>query len=664
MQATRPTVRSLLCSVTLCWLAHVPTAAADDFVRQRALFREIYPAAERGDWSAFASLPADEQLSLRDYVLWPDLRAAWLKASVGTADPTEIEAFLTQYGTLKPARELRYRYALHLARADDLAGFLSIYERFYQGLEIAKLDCLALHAEMESGRSQRIVNRAVYLWTNVDGQVDECAPVFAFLADRDLLGPTALEARFRLAIDARDFALADSIGKSIDQQHIDIAARWLRAQRDPESFVRDYRRWPNDMATRAQLVFAIERITYADPQLALELWTAVSAGGRFPAEQEYRTSRNIALWMARDNLPGAYEQLARLPAAAQSDDVLRWRARLSLRDHAWSRVLRDVSHMSASTRGSDEWRYWRGVAMRRSGEREDGTALLQPLAHERSYYGFLAADELGLSYAFDDDTVQPAEQTIAQLAARPELVRARELFLVGLDGRGRSEWDAVVAPMGASDKLQAAILAQRWGWHSRAIYAAAAAGAQDDLTLRYPLAFPGIFEENAKVANIPSTWAYGVARSESLFMRDVRSRAGAIGLMQLMPATGREVAHEIHLPYSGLTTLTDPQSNVRLGTAYLARMAERYGGNRVLATAAYNAGPRRVDGWLPASGSMDARIWIENIPFEETRQYVRRVLEAETIFHFRMTGEMRRLSDDMLVVQPPEPAPQVADNSP
>ena len=134
-------------------------------------------------------------------------------------------------------------------------------------------------------------------------------------------------------------------------------------------------------------------------------------------------------------------------------------------------------------------------------------------------------------------------------------------------------------------------------------------------------------------------------------MRDVRSRAGAIGLMQLMPATGKEVAREIRLPYSGLATLTNPESNIRLGTSYLGQMAERYSGNQVLATAAYNAGPHRVDKWLPESGSLDARVWIENIPFNETRMYVKRVLSAQAIFHWRMTGQVRRVSDELRIVK-------------
>jgi soluble lytic murein transglycosylase len=148
------------------------------------------------------------------------------------------------------------------------------------------------------------------------------------------------------------------------------------------------------------------------------------------------------------------------------------------------------------------------------------------------------------------------------------------------------------------------------------------------------------------------TWAYGVARSESLFMRDVRSSAGAIGLMQVMPATARKVARSIKLPYSGLATLTNAESNIRLGTTYLADMLARFGGNRVLATAAYNAGPHRVDQWLDGAAVLDTRIWIETIPFNETRSYVRRVFEAETIFHWRMTGEIRRLSDELVALRP------------
>ncbi|MDH3375051.1 MAG: transglycosylase SLT domain-containing protein [Gammaproteobacteria bacterium] len=646
----------------LCCVLWTPSAHANPTEQQREIFLSVYQSVERGSWAAVDELSPAQQQLLQSYVLWPDLRAAWFRANLDKANHAEIDAFLEQFGVLKPARELRYRYALHLAKTGDLAAYLTIYQQFYQGLEIAKLDCLALRAEIAAGRGPRVVNRAVDLWTVGESQANECDPVFEHLMDEKQLDVTHYIERFELAIDARQFSMARWLGKSIDQQHIDIASRWLQAQRNPESFVRNYKNWTNDETTREQLIYALERVTYDDPELALKYWRGISKGNRFSAKQEYRTARHIALWLARDNKPGAYAQLTGLPAAAQNDEVLRWRARTSLRDRNWKNLITDIGAMSEKERGAEEWLYWRNVALQHTGNKPEAEEAMRALATERSYYGFLAADELGLPYAFGSSRFVADEQTIAKLEARPALVRARELFLVGLDSRGRSEWDAVIRDVGPDEKMQAAILAHRWGWHSRAIAAAASVGQYDDLSLRYPLPYDSTFRRYAEDASISPTWAYGIARSESLFMPDVRSSAGAIGLMQLMPATGRDVAEKIQLPYSGLDTLTDPDSNIRLGTTYLAQMVERYGGNRVLATAAYNAGPHRVDAWLPEKGSIDARIWIENIPFNETRSYVRRVLAADTIFHWRMTGETRRLSDELLLVRAESKPQPLANN--
>ena len=661
MPLTRNAANSILAAVLLC-LGSTAASAATASDIQRELFRQVHADVERGNWAVVDALSDGERRALEDYLLYPDLRAAWLRATLTNADHEDIESFLDNNGVLKPARELRYRYALHLAEIGHLDEYLAIYEQFYQGLDAPRLDCLALQAELDAGRTARVVPRAIALWTVGESQVAECDPVFEFLEDGNHLGIVEYMKRFELAVEAREFTMARWLGKSIDQRHIDIASQWLKAQRDPESFVRNYRKWGNDDITHAQLVYGVERVTYADPTVALELWNEVSKGGRFSAEQEMRTLRHIALWTARDNLPGAYDMLVQLPAAAQSDEVLRWRARLSLRGNEWTRLLADIEAMSAAERDNEEWRYWYGIALRHKNRIAEGDAVLADLATERSYYGFLAADAVGAPYALDSNAFVADEARIAELSARHELLRARELFLVGLDGRGRSEWDAVVRYLDRDDKMQAAILAHRWGWHSRAIAAAASVGHYDDLSLRYPLPWPETFVKHSADASISPTWAYGVARSESLFMRDVRSSAGAIGLMQLMPATGKMVAREIRLPYSGLTTLVDPDHNIRLGTTYLGQMAERYGGNRILATAAYNAGPHRVDAWLPQAGRIDPRIWIENIPFNETRGYVKRVLAADTIFHWRMTGEVRRLSDEMLVVSADSRPQKVAQN--
>jgi len=635
-------------------MLHGQLSAGAEIDKQRELFRGVFESVERGSWDAVEALAEEDQRLLQRYVLWPDLRAAWFRANIRTADHGAIDSFLEQHGTLKPARELRYRYALHLARAGDRENYLTIYQTYYQGLDIAKLDCIALHAELEAGREQRVVNRARELWMTGRSQAEECDPVFAQLRAAGLITDSDYRKRYALAIEEREFNRARWLARSLDDTALlQQADSWLQARSAPESFVTTHAQRTTDGLARQQLAYAIERITFSDPQRALELWQQIEGAFSSAPDLRHATLRHIGLWTARDGLPGAYELLTGLPLTEQDEEVMRWRARTSLRAERWIDLLSDIAMMTSDERSSEQWQYWRGVALERSGQAVAAQNALEALSVERSYYGFLAADELGTEYEFAHDTLAANNQMIDTMARRDDLIRARELFLAGLDGRGRSEWDAVVAYFTPAEKTQAAILADRWDWHSRAISTAASTGHYDDLELRYPLPFRQSFEQHSTSASIPATWALGVARSESLFMRDVRSSAGAIGLMQLMPSTGRKVARQIKLPYSGLDTLTDPHQNIRLGTSYLGDMAERYAGNRVLATAAYNAGPHRVDRWLPESGVVDARVWIESIPFNETRKYVRRVMAAETIFHWRLTGEVRRLSDELPAVQPP-----------
>ena len=628
-------------------------ALAGDIEAQRSLFQQIYATVERGDWRPVENLAAGERQLLQSYVLWPDLRAAWLRANLGSVGAAEVETFLAQYGTLRPGRQLRYRYALMLARDGDLEQFQRIYDQFYQGQGIARLDCFSLQADIEAGRHSRIPGRALDLWLLGTSQVDECDPVFEYLGDRQLLGPVEYRTRFALAIEKREFRLARWLAKSIDEEHVKTATRWIQAQSKPDDFLaRHDTRLASD-TYREQLVYATERLTYRDPVAALVAWREIETRYAFTQEQKQHAQRHIALWTARDNLPGAYKLLAALPQAAQSDEVLRWRARASLRGANWQQLLTDIAALSQQEREREEWRYWESIALLRSGRAIEARNALEKLSGERSYYGFLAADKLGTNYALDSMTLAASDAALAELAGRPGMIRARELFLVGLDSSGRSEWQATIRYLSDDQKLQAAILADRWGWHSRAISTLASVGEYDDLAIRYPLPWKQQFETYSSAARIDTTWAYGIARSESLFMRDVRSSAGAVGLMQLMPGTGRMVAKQISLRYAGLNTLTDPESNIRLGTSYLGQMAERFGGHRVLATAAYNAGPQRVDEWLPDAGAEDARVWIENIPFNETRKYVKRVLAAQAIFHWRMTGEQRRLSAELRQITAP-----------
>jgi soluble lytic murein transglycosylase len=628
------------------------TAMGDVLDDQRAAFREVYPAAERGDWE-----PVREKESLlRQYVLWPDLKAAWLRAHLDDA-AVEVRQFLDEYGTSKPARELRYQFALRLAAKEHFPEYLELYRRWYESLDIAKLDCLALQAGILGGGNDRVASRGRELWLTGRSQADECDPVFDYLRGAGRLDEQLYRQRFELAVGERQFSLARYLARSLDERYLDEANAWIAAQNTPDEFLRSA---DLDGTDRQQLMYAIERLTYDDAELASEHWQRLRTKQQFSALQTAGISRHIALWLARQHRPAAFDSLRALPSEAVDIEVRRWLVRSALRQRSFKDAIAAIEEMPEDERQTEEWQYWLAISGTETGKDEEAKTILASLAEERSYYGFLAADELGSDYAWAHAALHEDRESLGRLAQYPSLVRARELYYVGLESRGRSEWDDAVSTLLPEEKVQSALLAHSWGWHSRAIATLASVEDYDDLEVRYPLPFREQFEKHSETAEIPYSWAYGVARSESLFMTDIRSIAGAVGVMQLMPETGRRTASEMKLPYGGVTTLTDPDRNIQLGTFYLGKMLRRFGHNPILATAAYNAGPLRVEKWLPEADRLDARIWIESIPFNETRGYVRRVLFTDAIFHWRLTGETRRLSESLAAIDPSPPPRQLA----
>ena len=637
----------LLCAA-LCLSGTSLRAASIE--EQRAAFRTVHPQVELGNWQA----ATDRFDVLSTYILWPDLEATYLRTRVGLDDEA-IDAFLDRHGTLKPARQLRYRHALSLARRGEHADFLQIYETYYRELGEPTLDCSAAIAQLELGRSDEALQLARKLWLIGRSQADQCDPLFARLKETGFLGADLHVERYRLAVTGRQFRLARYLARSADEETLAEANRWLAADESAERFLLRADIGRDDPVYHQQLAHAAKRRGFSEPVNASRHWQRLAQDMAFATELSDDVTRHAALWAARLNVPEASGLLNALSEVAATTEVQRWRLRTALRDGDWQRVLDVIDELPADESEREQWRYWQAIALKQSGRETDAILSLTALARERSYYGFLAADELGVDYVLEAQTTDADDAVLADLATKPDLIRARELFMVGLDGQARSEWDAAVSRLPIEQTLQAAVLAQRWNWHSRAIASAAKAGRYDDLELRYPLPHREAFATSAIAAGIPESWAYGIARSESLFMRDVRSGAGAIGLMQLMPATGRQTARELKTPYRGRDTLIDPVANIQLGTRYLANMFDRFDSHPALATAAYNAGPARVTRWLPGPQPLDARVWIETIPFNETRRYVRRVLSSDVIFDWRLTGTANRLSARLPVIPPSEP---------
>jgi soluble lytic murein transglycosylase len=240
---------------------------------------------------------------------------------------------------------------------------------------------------------------------------------------------------------------------------------------------------------------------------------------------------------------------------------------------------------------------------------------------------------------------RPSDHVIDKLEAQPGFVRARELVYAGLYPQADAEWSMATRGLATKSRCQAALLAQRWGWYAKVIPTMAGGGCWQDLALIYPTAFQATLAPQAKRLALDLSWIYGLIRQESVFRPNAVSQVGAMGLMQVMPKTGKTVGAKIGLTLDNPRQLLDPETNLTVGSTYMSTLLQRFSGNEVLATAAYNAGEDRVDGWLPDAGSLPADVWIDTIPYTETRNYVHRVMAHTVMFDYRLNGKPERLSE-------------------
>jgi len=234
----------------------------------------------------------------------------------------------------------------------------------------------------------------------------------------------------------------------------------------------------------------------------------------------------------------------------------------------------------------------------------------------------------------------------------PGIVRARELSAIGEKRMARREWNHALDYLTGYQQEIAASLAADWGWYGQAVLTMGQAHTYDDLEVRFPIPYQSLIDEYAGKRQLDLGWMFALVRSESAFIEDAESPAGALGLMQVMPATGKQTARKMGLQSFKVAHLLEAEKNVPIGSAYLKQMLDLFGGNMTLATAAYNAGPQRVLAWLPKHDCMDPDVWVEKIPFTETRKYVRRVMFFASIYDWRLHRTVLPLSQRMATVSP------------
>jgi soluble lytic murein transglycosylase len=601
--------------------------------------------------------------ALQHYIIHDYLVAARLRRDLAT-NPSEdldttIDAFLHVHAGQPVARNLRNDWLLSLASHRRWDWFLPRAV----DLNTAQLICDRLAGKLATSDTTGLATEALARWSLPQKQPPECDPVFAWLRSEGLVTPALAESRTRAALAADNPRLAREFADDVPPAALGPLMQWARLLESPKPALASLAENPTTPVEPAALEAGFSRLSRTDAADALSLLPSLLARPDITPEVHVKLQRMAALGAAYGRDPDALTAFDSLPEGAVDSDVQEWRVRAALWSGDYAKALHWIEAMPSSLATQPRWRYWRARAVEATSNAEAATPLYNEVAGLRDFYGYLAADRLHKDYALNARSTPDVESAQAALAATPGLMRAHALFDCDMIDEAIVEWAAVVANAEPAAKVQAAHLAARWGWYTESIETLAQVGELDDVRLRYPRPYSDVIAEASKLTQLPSDWILAVMRQESLFRGDAVSRAGARGLMQMLPATATAVERRWHLTPPDRDLPFDATADVQLGAAYLRELLDRYGGQLGLSLAAYNAGPIPVARWLPPK-SMDADIWIENIPYGETRSYVQRVFEHIVAFAWVRDADLPHITALLPSIDPTAVTAQTSQRPP
>lgn len=631
------------------WLVPAPAAAppvtADTDIEQlRHDYSAAMAALRAGEISRYAQLRA----RLDGYLLRGYLDYEFLKDRIAGTPAATLTRFLDENRDTPVGNQLRRKWLHQLATRGEWETFM---REMHDVDNDTELNCYRLSYLLRITQDRTaLMNEVGRLWQTGNKLPGACDLLFAAWRKAGYMTAERVWERIQLAMEKRNLTLAEKLAGFLPAEERIWVKRWLAMHRNPQKELQNIRYPTEPTLARRIIRHGIMRVAYTDPDQAMQIWKRLKTGIQFSSKDENYVHRWVGVLAAQKHHPEAVEWLSAVAPEPGDDTARHWRVRAAVHAGEWKTGLHFIADLTEDEQKESEWRYWKARMLDKVGFETAAAPLFGELARERNYYGFLAADRLNQEYSMIHVAIDPTAEEIKKLLARLDVQIAHELFTIGETVNARRQWSWTIRDMTSRELQVAAAIAGRWGWHDRAIMTVARSDQLDDLDLRFPILYRRAIEVNAEQNSIDPGWMYGVLRQESAFMADARSSAGALGLMQLMPQTGRLTARRINLVINGNSAILKIENNLRLGASYLKQVLDINDGNAVLATASYNAGPHRVKQWLPASGELDADAWIESIPFNETRNYVKNVLGFTTVYDFRLHGDTARLSQRMPTV--------------
>lgn len=570
-------------------------------------------------------------LGLADHPLAPYPEYWRLKLRLEDVPDADVRAFLERQAGSYLAERLRADWLKELGRR----GAWQDFERELPALAQDDLEirCYAWQSRLARA-DDSVHDEARAIWQEARELPESCHALANRMIDAGRVSVEDVWRRVRLLFEngqlsaARRALVHLPAGEKVDE------ALFNQAATAPMKLLASPPKGLERRATREMLVFAVLRLARSEPESAAELLRGRLGERLPPADTAYLWGR-AAFEGAKRLLPEAHRWYRLADPAALNDEQLAWKARAALRAADWQAVRDAVDRMSASGRQDPAWTYWYGRALGAQGVADGARAYFLRISGQPSFYGLLASEELGAMAGVPEPFHLASEDEIAVARATGGLARALELYRLDLRTEATREWLFAIRGMGDAQLLAAAELARSAGIYDRAINTADRTAHQHNYKVRFLAPFKDVFEEHARSFGLEEAWVLGLVRQESRFIVNAKSSAGARGLMQLMPATARWVAKRSGLRDFNLARVSDVPVNVALGTNYLKMVLQDLG-HPLLASAAYNAGPGRARRWRDAR-PLEGAIYAETIPFNETRDYVKKVM-ANTMYYSQLIG--------------------------
>jgi peptidoglycan lytic transglycosylase len=617
----------------LAQLVSLPVQAAvnGEQDRSRQEYQQALSAMKAGGQRDYETLRSD----LDEYPLAIYLDYFKLSGNVRSVRPAQAQRFIDQSQDSPLPNRFLASYLKQAGRDRRWQDYLAVKPDEPNAIE---LKCYYFRAKYGTGDVLAAWEGAERLWVHGTSRPKECDPLFAAWLKAGEISDEVVWARMLKAFDARERSLLTYVSRKGSEELKPWSEKLLAVYANPDQIKRH--ELPADSPYSADI--ATKGLTYLaryNPAQSLKFWDDYQQSLVFSEEQRQQVEYAIALQSlfakTQANIPWLEDALARLG----EDKLVGIRLRWLLAEQDWRGMGNTLPLLSKEEADKGVWRYWQARIAEKQGRAQEARAVFAALATERGYYSFLAADRLGLPYALNNQPLIMAAEQVAPLKEIPAVQRVGELVFHEEDRLASSEWYNVLENNDVQRREELAWLASEQGWHNMAINAAAKAEAWDRLDLRFPMPYQDTFTHYASIQRVPSTELMAIARRESAFFPQAHSPVGARGLMQVMPATGKQVAASIGRPHRS-ADLYEVEHNVLLGSAYYKQLLDRYDGNRVFALTAYNAGPHRVSRWRhKPPESVSVEVWVETIPYKETRNYVQAVLSYNVVFQHLLGQE-------------------------